>query len=120
MVTAGRWAKRLSFIQRDRMPDSDTSVLQSCKTSIRQATWREPEFSLAPRPSIPRVGSFAMMALMNSMSMSESQNRTVFHATQSVFYQSFGSVFEVTHLVFYFWHSGQIAIYIGKYKMHIL
>ena len=91
-----------------------------------------------------------MMALMNSMSMSGSQNRPVFHATQSVFYQSFGSVFhvtqsvfyhsigsvfevtqlvfyqsfgsvfEVTHLVFYFWHSGQIAIYIGKYKMHIL
>ena len=42
------------------------------------------------------------------------------YATQVVFYQSTRSVFNVTQLVFYFQHSGQIAIYIGKYKIYIL
>ena len=35
----------------------------------------------------------------------------VFHATPLVFYQSIRGVFKVTQLVFYFRHSGQIAIY---------
>ena len=43
-----------------------------------------------------------------------SQNRTVFHVTQMVFYQCIRSVFKVTQTVFYFRHSGQIAFYIGK------